>query len=115
MYLKLLAGSDFREVAEAKIQKQLIGGTRGDSGLDGREWLGGLARRRLLDLLRPGVSKWGKECRTWAWAAQLCGIWSLQKLGGLATPINWDVLMDLPIRMHALGLCVIFYLIPTLM
>lgn len=55
MYLKLLVGFESREVAEAGSQKQLLRGTQGDSGLDDREWLGGLAGQRLLR--RPGVSK----------------------------------------------------------
>lgn len=83
MYLKLLVGFGSREVAEAGIQKLLLGGTRGDSGLDEREWLGGLTGGEALGLAKvSGIGTWGRG-RAWAWAAHLCGIWSLEKLSEL--------------------------------
>lgn len=61
MYFKLPVGFGSREVAEAGVQKQLLGGTRGDSGLDEREWLSGLTGGRPMDFLRSGVGKWGRR------------------------------------------------------
>lgn len=62
--------------------------------------MGGLAAGRLSGWPRPGVREWGSgaELGSWQLSCMEFGVWRNLEGLGLTTLVNWDLLMDSPVR-----------------